>query len=195
MNPKEKPYWREKNRVLVAEYADEKKAEAVVKRLIDMDYQMDLISILGKVRAVGDDPLGIYHMGVGERMQAWGKQGAFWGGLWGLLAGAAGLFMIPGVGSVAAAGYIVEAMIGGAAVGIGGMAGAAALSQLAVAFHRAGIPEEKIQALHKAIEEGHYLLMLRGAESEIGQWKEVLVSGDPLEIHDLPYSRLIDKGE
>ena len=186
MDFSEKPSWREKNRVLVAVYSDLDNAQSVVKRLLDLDCQMDLISVLGRMRAVGDDSLGIYHLDVGERMKAWGKQGVLWGGLWGFLVGA-GLFMIPGVGAVAAAGYIVEAIVGGAAVG------AAALSQLAVAFHRAGIPEEKIQALHQAIEDGHYLLMVRGAESEVGKWKAVLASGEPLEIHDLPYSRVIDK--
>ena len=192
MDFSEKPSWREKNRVLVAVYSDLDNAQSVVKRLLDLDCQMDLISVLGRMRAVGDDSLGIYHLDVGERMKAWGKQGVLWGGLWGFLVGA-GLFMIPGVGAVAAAGYIVEAIVGGAAVGAGAMAGAAALSQLAVAFHRAGIPEEKIQALHQAIEDGHYLLMVRGAESEVGKWKAVLASGDPLGIHDLPYSRIIDK--
>src|SRR5271169_1650113 len=167
MSITERASWREKNRVLVAVYPDEEKAKGVVQRLINMNYQMDLISVLGRIHGVGDDPLGIYNLNVGERMKAWGKHGVFWGGLWGMLAVAAGLFIIPGVGTVAAAGYIVEAIVGGAAAGAGAMAGAAALSQLSIAFHRAGIPEEKILALHKAIEEGKYLLMLRGAESEV----------------------------
>jgi uncharacterized membrane protein len=192
MNISKKPTWREKNRILVAIYPDLDKAQSVVKRLIDMDYQMDLISVLGRMQAIGDDNLGIYHLGVGERMKAWGKQGAGWGGVWGFLIGA-GLFIIPGVGTVAAAGYIVEAIAAGVTAGAGIMAGAAALSQLAIAFHRTGIPEEKIQALHKAIEDGHYLFLLRGAESEVEKWKEILNSADPLELHDLPYSRLIDK--
>lgn len=73
------------------------------------------------------------------------------------------------------------------------MAGAAALSQLGIAFHRAGIPEEEILALHKAIEEGKYVVMLRGTESEVAQSREILQSGNPLKIDDLPYSRMIDK--
>lgn len=193
MSTAERASWREKNRVLVAVYPDEEKAKGVVQRLINMNYQMDLISVLGKIHGAGDDTLGIYNLNVGERMKAWGKRGVFWGGLWGMLAVAAGLFIIPGVGTVAAAGYIVEAIVAGSVAGAGAMAGAAALSQLAIAFHRAGIPEEKILALHKAIEEGKYLVMLRGAESEIAQWREVLESGNPLDIHDLPYSRMIDK--
>ena len=81
MNTLERPSWREKNRILVAVYADEAKAKDVVKRLIDKNYQMDLISVLGRVHGLGDDSLGIYHLHAGERMKAWGKQGAFWGGL------------------------------------------------------------------------------------------------------------------
>ncbi len=194
MSTTERPSWREKNRVLVAVYPDEEKAKRTVKTLVDKNYQMDLISVLGRIHGLGDDALGIYHLNSGERMKTWGKQGAFWGGLWGMLAGAAGFFIIPGVGAVAAAGYIVEGIVGGALVGGGAMAGAAALSQLGIAFHRAGIPEEEILALHKAIEDGKYVVMLRGAESEVSQWREVLQSGNPLKIDDLPYSRMIDKG-
>jgi uncharacterized membrane protein len=193
MNASERPSWREKNRFLVAVYPDEEKADAVVKALIDKDYQMDLISVLGKMHAVGDDALGIYNLNADERMKAWGKQGAFWGGLWGALAGAAGFFVIPGIGAVAVAGFIVEAFVGGAVAGAGIMAGAGALSQLAVAFHRTGIPEEKIEALHKAIEDGKYVVMLRGAESEVEQWRDVLEAGHPLSVDNLPYSRIIDK--
>jgi uncharacterized membrane protein len=193
MSEPERASWREKNRVLVAVYPDEKGTEAVVRRLIDQGYQMDLISVLGQLHTSGDDTLGVYHLNVGDRMKAWGKQGVFWGGLWGMVAGAAGLFMIPGVGVVMAAGYIVEAIAGGAVVGATAMGGAAALSQLAVAYHRAGIPQEKIESLHKAIIEGKYVLMLRGAMSELDQWREVLVSGKPIVIDNLPYSRIIDK--
>jgi hypothetical protein len=193
MSEPERASWREKNRVLVAVYLDEEGTEAVVRSLIDKGFQMDLISVLGQPHASGDDTLGIYHLNVGDRMKAWGKQGVFWGGLWGMLAGAAGLFMIPGVGVVMAAGYIVEAIAGGAVVGATAMGGAAALSQLAVAYHRAGIPQEKIDSLHKAIVDGKYVLMLRGATSELDQWREVLASGKPIMIDNLPYSRIIDK--
>jgi len=193
MSEPERALWREKNRVIVAVYADEKKTEAIVRRLIDKGCQMDLISVLGQLHASGDDTLGIYHLNVGDRMKAWGKQGLCWGGLWGLLAGAAGLLMIPGVGAVAAAGYIVEAIAGGAVVGAGTMGGAAALSQLAVAYHRVGIPEAKIESLHKVIEDGKYVLMMRGAASELEQWQDVIASGEPVQVDNLPYSRIVDQ--
>jgi hypothetical protein len=193
MSATEKAYWREKNRILVAVYGDEPQAKTVVKELINKNYQMDLISVLGRIHPMGDDTLGIYTLSTGERMKTWGKKGVFWGGVWGMLAGAAGLFLIPGIGAVAAAGYIVEAIASGAIMGAGALAGAAALTQLAIAFHRAGIPEEQIQRLHQAVEAGKYVVMLRGAESELPQWRGILEAGAPVEIHDLPYSRLIDK--
>jgi len=49
MSATERPSWRERNRVLIAVYPDEEKAKAVVKRLIDKNYQMDLISVLGRI--------------------------------------------------------------------------------------------------------------------------------------------------
>jgi hypothetical protein len=185
--------WREKNRVLVAVYADGVVARQVVQGLIDRNFPMDLISILALVHGLGDDPLGIYHLGPGERMKAWGKQGAAWGALWGLVAGAAGLFVIPGLGALAAAGYIVELLAGGAAVGAGALAGAAALTQLAVAFHRAGVPAQEIGALHQCIVEGKTLVMLRGAASHLEPWREELQASKPLQIHDLAYARVLDR--
>ncbi len=53
MSTTERASLREKNRVLVAVYPDEENANGVVKRLIDMNYQMDLISVLGLVHASG----------------------------------------------------------------------------------------------------------------------------------------------
>lgn len=193
MSKEQRPSWREKNRILIGIYADEEAAKAVARRLTNKNFPMDLISILGRVRPIGDDPLGIYCLNVGERIRTWGKQGALWGSLWGALGGAAGFFVIPGIGPLAAVGFIVEAIATGAFLGAGTLAGAAAVSQLAVAFHRAGIAQDRILALHTAIEEGKFLLMLRAASSEIVQWREVLESGHPSEICLLPYSRIIDK--
>lgn len=193
MDPNERASWREKNRILVGIYASEESAKGVAKRLIDNNFPMDLISVLGQIRPMGDDPLGVYCLNVGERIRTWGKQGAMWGTLWGVLGGAAGFFVIPGIGPLAAVGFIVEAIATGALLGAGTLAAGAAVSQLAVAFHRAGIAQDRIFSLHEAITQGKYLVMLRGASSEIEQWREVLQSGHPSEVCVLPYSRLIDK--
>ena len=58
---------------------------------------------------MNEDVVGFYN--TGDRMMYWGKMGAFWGGLWGMLFGAAFL-VIPGIGPIIAAGPIVAWIIG-----------------------------------------------------------------------------------
>ena len=77
--------------LLVALFPTQREAKKAVERLIDRDFPMDMLSVLGKVESAGDDLLGIYDTDVGNRMKGWGA-------LWGLLAGAAGMFVIPGLG-------------------------------------------------------------------------------------------------
>ncbi|MDD5330833.1 MAG: hypothetical protein PHX38_12595 [Sulfuricella sp.] len=162
---------------LVGVYGNEAEAKRVVEQLIGRDYPMDQLSVLGRVHASGDDALGIYHAGAGERMKVWAKQGALWGALGGLLAGAAGMFVLPPIGAVLAAGPIAEAIVAvleGAAVGGAAMTGAAAVTHLATALRRIGIPEEKLDHLHQAIMEGHYVVVLHGKPDRIEQWKPLL---------------------
>jgi hypothetical protein len=156
---------------------------------------MDMLSVLGKGESGGDDPLGLYYSSAGDRMKGWGKMGAFWGGLWGLLTGAAGLFVIPGIGPVLAAGPVVEAIaaaLAGAGLGGSAMAGAAAASQFTVAMHRSGVPEEKLEMLQDAIEQGHYLLMLRLDEDEAGKWQTLLAHNGASTVDVYVYHGLSD---
>ena len=56
-----------------------------------------------------DCTLGYYN--TGDRMMYWGKLGAFWGGLWGLLFGSA-FFLVPGIGPLVVAGPLVTWIVG-----------------------------------------------------------------------------------
>lgn len=181
--------------ILIGVYGNEAKAQSTLERLIAKGFAMDMMSVLGRVHASGDDVLGVYHRNTGERVETWAKQGALWGAIWGLFAGAVGMFIFPGIGPILAAGPIVEAIVGalgGAAVGGVAMSGAAAASNLAIAMHRIGIPEEMLDHLHSAIEEGHYLLLLRGATGEMEEWKGVLGWSGADEIMELPYTGIKD---
>jgi hypothetical protein len=147
----------------VGVFDTEDKATRVIEKLIEEEFPADRLSLLRKTGGMGDDMLGLAYTNTAERVKAWGEQGAIWGALWGLLAGATGLFVLPGIGPLLAAGPMVEALggaIAGAAVAGGSMAGAAALSQLASALHRIGIPEADIELIHRAIESGHYVIIL-----------------------------------
>jgi hypothetical protein len=189
--------------ILVAVYDDEAKAQHAIEQLRDKGVALDMLSVLGRVHASGDDVLGIYYTGMGSRVEAWAKQGALWGALWGLLAGAAAMFVIPVVGPIFAAGPIVEAIVAtlgggvagaaaGGAVGGAGMAGAAALTHLASVMHRMGIPQDKLDHLHQAIVDGHFVLLLREAADQIQPWLEVLRRSEAREVLELPYKGLVD---
>lgn len=182
-------------RVLMAFFADGKQAAAALETLIAKDFPMDRISLLGKAASSGDDPLGVYYANVGERMRGWGKLGAFWGGLWGLLAGAAGLFVVPGIGPLLAAGPVVEALAGaagGAAVTGGVLAGAGAASEFTVAAHRMGVPEERLQETRDLLARGEHLLMIIVAAKESERWGGLLADSQADPLWTFPYFGLAD---
>jgi len=185
-----------KRRIIVALYPDKERAQRIVEKLIKKDFVMDEISLLGRAgEGAGDDLLGISYHGTGEKLRVWGEHGAFWGGIWGLLATTSGMFLIPGIGPVAAAGSIVAAIIdvaagtaAGAIVGGGVLAGAAAVSQLSAAMHRHGVPNEKLHRLHAAVSNGKYLLILRCGENEVDHWRGMLDGTGASEVDDFAYS-------
>jgi len=161
-------------------------AQQVVERLIDEGFPMDQLSLLGRAgQGSGDDVLGVSYHGTGEKMKVWGEHGAFWGALWGLLAGATGMFVLPGLGPLLAAGPVVEALAGalaGAVVAGGAMAGAAALSELATALHRIGLPPEAVTRIEKAIDAGKPVVILHTDAAHTEKWDRLLRWGgaDPV---------------
>ena len=189
--------------ILVAVYDDEVHAQHAIEQLRDKGVALDMLSVLGRVHASGDDVLGIYYSGMGARVEAWAKQGALWGAVWGLLAGAAAMFVMPVVGPIFAAGPIVETIVAtlgggvagaatGGAVGGAAMAGAASLTHLASVMHRMGIPQDKLDHLHQAIVEGLFVLLLREATDQTLPWLEVLRQSDAREIIEMPYKSLVE---
>ncbi|MGE5669507.1 MAG: general stress protein [Betaproteobacteria bacterium] len=189
--------------ILVAVYGDEAKAQHAIEQLRDKGVALDMLSVLGRVHASGDDVLGIYYTGMGSRVEAWAKQGALWGALWGGLAGAAAMFVMPLMGPIFAAGPIVETIVAtlgggiagaatGGAMGGAGMAGAAALTHLASVMHGMGIPQDKLDHLHQAIVEGHFVLLLREAADQVQPWLDVIGRSDAKEVMELPYRSFVE---
>ena len=73
--------------VVVAVYNDHAGAEAAVKELQKAGFDMKKLSVVGRDYHTEEQVVGYYN--TGDRMKLWGKFGAFWGGLWGLLFGSA----------------------------------------------------------------------------------------------------------
>ncbi|MGB8410091.1 MAG: hypothetical protein WCE58_09325 [Gallionella sp.] len=156
-------------------------ARAVVEEMIKQDFQMDQVSILHKAGGQGDDFLGIIYTNEKERFKVWGTQGALWGSLGGMLAGAAGLLLLPGIGSVFVAGPLIDAIVG-AAVGAGLMTTGALATHLTIALRRLGIPEDKLKILHQAVMDGKTVVLFHCGNDDPEAWRRRLAwkGADPV---------------
>ena len=128
---------------------------------------MKKLSIIGKGVHSEEHPVGFYT--TGDRVKTWGSFGIFWGGLWGLLVGAA-FFWIPGIGPIAAAGPIVHALAGaleGATV-VGG------LSALGAALAGMGIPKDSILKYEREMKADKYLLIAHGDTDAVQNAREII---------------------
>jgi hypothetical protein len=127
------------------------------------------ISIVGKDYHTDELVTGYYN--AGDRMKYWGKFGAFWGGLWGLLLGA-GFFFIPGVGPVLVAGPVVASIAAGleGAVVVGG------LSVLGAALYSLGIPKDSLLQYEVALKSDQFLVVIHGTIDEVTKASEALRS-------------------
>ena len=156
----------EKNSV-VAIFESHNQAEDAVRELQKCGFDMTKLSIVGRDYHTDEHVVGYYN--AGDRMMYWGKLGAFWGGLWGMLFGSA-FFLVPGIGPLLVAGPLVTWMIGvleGAAV-MGG------LSALGAALASIGIPENSILKYEANLKAGKFLLILHATPEEVQRAKDRL---------------------
>jgi len=157
----------EKKNAMVAVYNTHLEAEAGIKELQKAKFAMKKLSIVGKDYHTDEHVVGYYN--TGDRMKYWGKLGAFWGGVWGLLFGSA-FFMIPGFGPILVAGPLVVWLVGaleGAAV-VGG------LSILGAALYSVGIPTDSVVKYETAIKAGKYLIVVHGTPDEVVNAKKII---------------------
>lgn len=159
------------------------KAYAVVEEMNKHDFPMDQVSVLYKAGGVGDDVLGIAYTNEKERFKVWGAGGALWGSLCGLLAGAAGMLLLPGIGPVFIAGPLIDAIVG-AAVGASLMTTGAALTHLSIALRRLDIPDDKLQILHQAVMDGKTVMLIHCGADNPQVWRQRLTwtGADPVFI-------------
>ena len=144
------------------------------KELQKSGIDMKKLSILGKEYHAEENVVGYYN--AGDRMKFWGKLGAFWGGLWGLLFGSA-LFFIPGIGHIVALGPVGGMIVGALenAVIVGG------LSALGAGLYSVGIPKDSVIKYETAVKADKFLVIVHGTEEEVNKAKEIINSTDPVE--------------
>lgn len=157
---------------VVAIFETHDDAEAAVRQLDKAGIDLHRLSIVGQGYEKEEKILGYYN--TGDRMKLWGKRGAFWGGIWGWLFGAA-FFMIPGIGQVAVAGPLVGALVGAlrGAVIVGGA------SALGGALSGIGIPKDSVLRYETAIAADKFLVIVQGSEAEVSHARSVLAGTHP----------------
>ena len=152
----------------VAVYESHGAAEAAVRALAKSGFNMRTLSIVGKDYSTEEGVVGYYN--AGDRMKAWGRSGAFWGGLWGMLFGSA-LFVVPGIGPLFAAGPLVAWIVGaleGATV-VGGM------SALGAALYSIGIPKDSVLAYETQIKAGKFVVIAHGTHDDVEKSRTALL--------------------
>ena len=159
---------------VVAIFNQHAQAEEGVRLLDRAGFNLKSISIVGKDYHTEEDVVGYYT--ACDRMQHWGKNGAFWGGIWGMLFGSA-FFLIPGIGPIVAAGPVIAWIVGGleGAVVVGG------LSALGAGLYSIGIPKKSILQYEASMKEGKFMLVLHGTADEVTRAEGILSGLDASE--------------
>ena len=153
--------------VAVATFTSHADAEAAVHDLKGLGFDLTQLSIVGKGYHTEERVAGF--VSTGDRVKFWGKLGAFWGALWGLLTGGAFL-LIPGVGHLVVLGWLTSAVVeAGAGAAIGG-----GLSALAGALVSLGIPKDSVLKLESAVKADGFVLVAKGSPSEVAEVHEYL---------------------
>ncbi|MRI31664.1 DUF1269 domain-containing family protein [Endozoicomonas sp. OPT23] len=157
-----------KPRTCVATYKSHHAADEAVKKLQHAGFDMTKISVVGNDYHTEEHVVGYYN--TGDRMKAWGKVGAFWGGLWGLLLGSA-FFVIPGVGPLVIAGPLVASIAGG----LEGAAVMGGLSALGAGLSGMGVPKDSIVRYENSLSAGEFLVLFNGSEENVAKASKTLM--------------------
>src|SRR5271155_6031954 len=96
--------------IAVALYDQHTQAENAVKALQRAGFDMKKISIIGKDYETEEHVIGF--LNAGDRAKIFGKYGAFWGGLMGVLFGSA-LMFVPVVGPMVVLGPLAAMLLSG----------------------------------------------------------------------------------
>jgi len=166
---------------VVAVFGEHSGAENAIRELKKAGFDIKRFSIVGRDFHTEDNVVGFYT--TGDRIKYWGKMGAFWGGLWGLLVGAAFL-IIPGVGPVVVAGPVASWIIGAleGAIFVGGV------SVLGAALVSVGIPRDRVLKYESSVKAGKFLLISHGTPAEAERVRNVLeaTEAEMVDVHRVP---------
>ena len=165
-------YLTSKDTAAVAMFKDHDFADIAVRQLASSGFDITKVTIIGRGFHTEESVTGFYTMG--DRVRFWGKYGAFWGGMWGLLFG--GVFlMIPAFGPVIVAGHLAAMVV----AGIEGSIAVGGLGAVGAALYSIGIPKDDAIRYEKALKADAFLVMVHGTASEIRRARAILEKAQP----------------
>jgi hypothetical protein len=152
-----------------------------VKTLQRAGFDMKKISIIGKDYETEEHVIGF--LNAGDRAKIFGRLGAFWGGLIGVLFGSA-LIFVPVVGHLVILGPLAATLFSG----LQGAVVAGGVSALAGALMSIGIPKDSVLRYETALKANHFVLMVHGDSRDLARARDVLKSSamSSFEQHSAP---------
>lgn len=162
----------------VAVYDSHRQAEDAIHTLAKAGFDMKKISIVGKDYHTEEHVVGYFN--AGDRAKFFGKLGAFWGGLTGMLLGSA-LMFVPVVGHIVVLGPVAATLAGGlqgAVLGGGASALVGALTAL-------GIPKDSVLRYETALKADKFLVLVHGGTDTVRRAQQILerAGSDDVETH------------
>ncbi len=152
---------------VVGIYATLEAAEGAVKKLDEGQFPIRQISLVA--RDIQDEKKVHGYVTACDVSQAGAKTGAWMGGLFGVLVGAAFLW-VPGVGPAIIAGSLSSVLLGGVEGALAGAAMGGILSGLSAW----GIAKEHILKYEQSVKAGSYLVIAHGSPEEVAKAQELL---------------------
>jgi hypothetical protein len=166
-------------RRLLANAVGELRCEEGLKALQRNGVEMRNLSIVGRDYHSEEQPIGYFNLG--DRVRFFGKLGAFWGTIAGILVGSFVLF-IPVFGHLIILGPLAATIVSGAqGAVIGGGTGAFIGALTAI-----GVPRDSAVRYEKQIRADKFLLLVQGTAEETARAKELLraTAAEYVDVHD-----------
>jgi hypothetical protein len=159
----------------VGVYASLDEAEDAVRKLGEAGFPVDHVSVIAK--DIGSEKKVHGFVTSCDVAKSAAGTGAWVGGIFGLLVGAAFLW-VPGVGPLVVAGSLTSALLGGVQGAVAGAALSGALGWLA----SIGISKQHIIKYEERIKAGKYLVVAHGTPEQSTQAKKILDGTKPEEV-------------
>ncbi len=171
------------DQIVLALFETHEAADAAVRKLAAAGVALASISIVGKNYHSEEQAAG--YLSAGDRAWFFGKLGAFWGGLAGILLGA-GFFYMPLVGPLVVLGPLASAIAGG----IEGAVLGGGASALVGALTTMGIPRNSVVLYETALKAEQFLVSVHSGRNDVPRIAQLLtqLGGRDVQSHALGLS-------